>query len=320
MSNRRRTTSRQPVRGIRLMLVVLSGAIGATALMAGPALAQDGSAASDDQIVLTGRLVVAEDETVDAAVILDGPAQVDGTVEESLWVLNGDVDVSGTVDGDVVVFNGDVVIRSTAEIGGDLVTQSTPTVEEGATVRGDRSNPMTRFDYDFTVNFAGRIAWWLGYSVSVLILGMLLLAFAPRVFPKVRDAAVTDVGSSIGWGFGLFFLLPIGSVLLLVTVVGIPLGVFTLLALAFLYTLGYVVATIGLGSRVLSSTQSRYVAFLGGWVILRLLALIPFVGGWLWFLGSVWGLGLLAVAIRRGRADVPAGSPPPMPPVPVGAA
>ena len=320
MSNRRRTTSRPPVRGIRLMLLVLTGAIGATALVAGPALAQDGSEATDDQIVLTGRLVVAEDETVDAAVILDGPAQVSGTVEESLWVFNGDVDVSGTVEGDVVVFNGDVVIRSTAEVGGDLVTQSTPTVEEGATVRGDRSNPMTRFDYDFTVNFAGRIAWWLGYSVSVLILGMLLLAFAPRVFPKVRDAAVTDVGSSIGWGFGLFFLLPIGSVLLLVTVVGIPLGVFTLLALAFLYTLGYVVATIGLGSRVLSSTQSRYVAFLGGWVILRLLALIPFVGGWLWFLGSVWGLGLLAVAIRRGRSEVPVGSPPPMPPVPAGAA
>ena len=60
-----------------------------------------------------------------------------------------------------------------------------------------------------------------------------------------------DLGSSIGWGAGLFFLLPIGSVLLLVTVVGIPLGVFTLLALAFIYTLGYVVATIGLGSRVM---------------------------------------------------------------------
>jgi hypothetical protein len=68
------------------------------------------------------------------------------------------------------------------------------------------------------------------------------------------------------------------------------------------------------------STQSRYVAFLGGWVVLRLLALIPFVGGWLWFLGSVWGLGLLAVAIRRGHTETPAGPLPPMPPVPVGAA
>jgi cytoskeletal protein CcmA (bactofilin family) len=302
------------------MLLVIAGAIGATALAAGPALAQDSSARPEDQVVLTGRLVIAEDETVDVAVILDGPAQVDGTVRESLVVLNGDADVSGTIEGNVVVLNGELVIRSGAEVGGDLITQSTPTVEEGATVRGDRSSPMTQFDFDFGVSFAGRIAWWIGYSVSVLILGMLLLAFAPRLFPKVQDAAVTDVGSSIGWGFGLFFLLPIGSVLLLVTVVGIPLGVFTLLALAFLYTLGYVVATIGLGTRVLSSTQSRYVSFLGGWVILRLLALIPFVGGWLWFLGSVWGLGLLAVAIRRGRSEVPVGSPPPMPPVPAGAA
>jgi hypothetical protein len=294
--------------------------IAVLALGTGPAIAQDDSSASHDQIVLTGRLVVRADETVDAAVILDGPALVEGTVREILVVLNGDADISGTVEEDVVVLNGDVVIRSGAEIGGDLVTKSTPTIEEGATVRGERSNPMTRFDFDFATFLAGRIAWWFAYSVSVLVLGLLLLAFAPRLFPAVRDVATMGVGSSIGWGVGLFFLLPIGSLLLLVTVVSLPLGVFTLLALAFLYTLGYAVATIGLGSRIMRSTQSRFVAFFGGWVVLRLLALIPFVGGWLWFLGSVWGLGLLAIAIRRGRSDVPPGPPPPAPPVPVGVA
>jgi hypothetical protein len=298
---------------------VFVAALAVTALTAGPALAQDDPGTPRDQIVLTGRLVVAADETVDAAVILDGAAQVDGTVRGPLVVVNGDAEVSGTVEEDVVVLNGDVVIRSGAEIGGDLVTQSTPRVEEGATIRGDRSSAI-RFDFDVASGFASRLAWWVVFSVSVLIFGLLLLAFAPRLFPAVRDAAVAGVGSSIGWGFGLFFLLPIGSVLLLVTVVGIPLGVFTLLALAFLYTLGYVVATIGLGSRLMRSTQSRYVAFLGGWVVLRLLALIPFVGGWLWFLGSVWGLGLLAVAIRRGHTETPAGPLPPMPPVPVGVA
>jgi hypothetical protein len=301
-------------------LLIIGGAIALLAIGTGPALAQDDTTASHDQIVLTGRLDVAADETVDAAVILDGPARVDGTVRETLVVLNGDAEISGTVEEDVVVLNGDVVIRSGAEIGGDLVTQSTPTIEDGATVRGERSNPMTRFDFDFATGFAGRIAWWIGFSVSALVLGLLLLAFAPRLFPAVRDVAAADLGPSIGWGAGLFFLLPIGSILLLVTVVGIPLGVFTLLALAFLYTLGYVVATIGLGSRLMRSTQSRFIAFFGGWAVLRLLALIPFVGGWLWFLGSVWGLGLLAVAIRRGRGDVPAGPTPPAPPMPVGVA
>jgi len=155
----------------------------------------------------------------------------------------------------------------------------------------------------------------------VLILGLLLLAFAPQLFEAVRETVSERMGSSIGWGVGLFFLLPIGSVLLLITVVGIPLGISTLLALAFIYTLGYVVATVAAGSMIMRSSPSRYVAFLVGWVALRLLALIPFVGGWLWFIASVWGLGLLAVAIRsRQRTEAPAGPMPPMPPAPVGAA
>jgi hypothetical protein len=243
--------------------VLAVGTVAGTILTAGPASAQEQPPSGGrDQVVLTGRLFVAADETVDVAVIVDGPAQIDGTVRESLVVLHGDAEVSGTVEGDVVVLDGDVLIRSGAEVGGDLVTQSTPTVEDGATIRGDRSDVVTRFDFDFAVGFAGRIAWWIGYSFSVLFLGLLLLAFAPRLFPAVREVATTGIGSSIGWGAALFFLLPIGSVLLLVTVVGIPLGVFTLLALAFLYTLGYVVATIGLGGRLLRSTESRFVAFL----------------------------------------------------------
>lgn len=302
-------------------LLISGGAMLAAVLSATPALAQAEDPAGDrDQIVLTGQLVVAAGEVVDTAVILDGPARVDGTVRESLIVLNGDTKLTGTVQQDVIVLNGTVVVRSEAEIGGDLVTQTTPQVEDGATIRGERSSVATRFDYDVEVlGLAGRMAWWIGYSISILILGMLLLAFAPRLFPAVRETATTRMGSSIGWGVGLFFLLPIGSVLLLVTVVGIPLGVFLLLALAFLYTLGYSVATLAVGSKLARSSPSRFVVFLAGWIVLRLLALIPFVGGWLWFLGSVWGLGLLAVAIRRGPADEPAGPVPPMPPVPVGA-
>jgi hypothetical protein len=320
MWNRTRPTAPSALHRTRRTLATLAGAVALCALVAAPAFAQaDAPADRDDQIVLTGQLLIAADEIVDAAVILDGPARVEGTVRESLVALNGDTEVSGTVEGDVIVLNGDLVIRSGAEVGGDLVTQSTPQVEEGATVRGDRTNIATRFDFDFEdVGFGGRIAWWIGYSISTLVLGLLLLAFAPRLFPAVREAANTKLGSSIGWGVGLFFLLPIGAIVLLVTVVGIPLGVSVLLALALLYTTGYVVATMATGSLLLRSTQSRFVAFLAGWGVLRLVALIPFVGGWLWFLGSVWGLGLLAVAIRRSPSDEP-GPVPPMPPVPVGA-
>ena len=293
---------------------MLVGGLAIVGLASSPAVAQERDRATKDQIVLTGTLVVEADRTVDTALIFDGPARVDGTVEESLVVFNGDAEVTGTVGGDVVVFNGDLVVRSGAEVDGDLVTNSTPTVEDGATVNGDQVSVVTRFDVDL-IDFGSRLAWWIGYTVSSLVLGLLLLAFAPRLESKVRAAVNDRLGPSIGWGAGLFFLLPIGSVLLLVTIVGIPLGLFTMLALALIYSVGYVVAATAIGGRILRDpTTSRFFTFLAGWLPLRLLALIPFVGGWLWFLASAWGLGLLAVAIRSGSMVTP---PPTMPTAPV---
>jgi cytoskeletal protein CcmA (bactofilin family) len=321
VSNRRRMTRALALRA-RCAFLVAGVAILLSVLAASPALAQAEVPAGNesDQIVMTGRLVITADETVDSAVIFNGPALVEGTVRQTLVVLNGDAEVSGTVREDVVVLNGDLVVRSGAEIGGDLVTRSTATVEDGATVRGTQKSVATEFKID-EVGFGGRVVWWVAYSVSILILGLLLLVFAPQLFASVRETARTRLGSSIGWGAGLFFLLPIGSVLLLVTLVGLPLGIFLLLALAFIYTLGYAVATIAAGNMIMRSSSSRFVVFLVGWVVLRVLALIPVVGGLLWLLGCIWGLGLLAVAIhRRPTSDAPATATPPMPPAPVGAA
>jgi hypothetical protein len=44
------------------------------------------------------------------------------------------------------------------------------------------------------------------------------------------------------------------------------------------------------------------VAFLVGWAILRVVALIPILGGLVWFAAVVVGLGALAVAIWRARS------------------
>jgi cytoskeletal protein CcmA (bactofilin family) len=289
-------------------------------LMATPAQAQsdkDGLS-ENDQVVLNGRLDIAADQTVDSAVILNGPARIDGTVRESVFVLNGDAEISGTVGEDVVVVNGDVVVRSSAEIDGDLVTNGSPTIEEGATVKGNRTSVVTRFDFE-GLGFAGRILWWFAYSASVLAVGLLLLAITPGLATSVRDAVRRRTGASIGLGVAAFFLLPIASVILLVTVIGTPLGLFLLLALALIYTVGYAVALYAVGTLVLAADKNRFLVFVIGWLIVRVVALIPFVGGLLWMAGAIWGLGLLIVGRRGTQAALPEATtaPPPPPPVAV---
>jgi hypothetical protein len=275
-------------------------ALALVALAAGPASAQDAGPDDNDndQVVLHGTLVVPEGETVGAAVIFDGPVTVDGTVEQSLVVFNGDVDISGTVNKDVVVFNGDVVVRSGASIGGNLVSRRAPTVEQGATVEGDQVRITGRLDIG-EIGFASRFAWWLGYSISTLVLGLLLLLFGPGLDVAITRVARERMGAAIGFGALWFFLLPVAAVVLLVTVVGIPLGLFLLLALALIYTVGYVAGAHGVGRLVMKPPSSRYAAFLVGWLILRVIALIPVLGGLAWLLSAIFGLGLLAAAARR---------------------
>jgi hypothetical protein len=167
------------------------------------------------------------------------------------------------------------------------------------------------------VGFASRIAWWIGYSVSTLLLGLALLALAPGLDRSIAAAVKDRLGATIGFGAGAFFLLPIAAVLLIVIVVAIPLGVFLLLAFALLYTAGYVAGAHVLGRRIMAPPKSRFAAFLVGWAILRAIALIPVLGGLTWFVASLIGLGALWVAARRGEAGPPPGTDrvavPPMP-------
>jgi hypothetical protein len=285
-------------------VLVLGATLALGAVSAAPAAAvnDDDELTDRDQIVMNGRLIVAQDETVDAAVLFHGSATIDGTVTKSLVVFDGPTEISGHVQQDVFVFNGPVTVRSGAQIDGDLVTSETPTVEQGATVTGDQQRISTRFDAG-AVGVASRFAWWLGYSVSTLLLGLLLLLIAPALDAAIVRAVRERVGPSIGWGALVFFLLPIVAVLLLVIVVALPLGLFMLLALGLIYTVGYVAGAHGVGRLLVKPPTSRFLAFLAGWAILRAIALIPVLGGLAWLVASIVGLGILWVASRRTAVE-----------------
>ena len=288
------------------------------ASLAEPALAQDEEPDAGDRVVLTGGLHLQEGETASLVVVFDGSVTIDGTVTESLVVFNGRTEISGTVQDDVVVFNGRVVVRSGAEIGGDLATNGSPVIEDGATIGGEVQGIERKLDFK-ELGFAGRWVWWVGYSMSTLFLGLLLLLFFPRLDHAIVGVVERRMAAALGFGAAAFFLIPILGGLALVTVVGIPLGIFVLLGLALVYTVGYVVAAQGLGRLLIKPPTSRFLAFLVGLGILRVVELIPFVGGLVWVLAAIFGLGFLTVAARgAGTRAVPAAPSPvaEMPPAP----
>jgi len=305
----------------RIRTLLFATAVIALVGFAPAAFAQDegGQPKADDEIVLTGPLVVPQGTSVGTAVIFNGDATVSGTVTESLVVFNGDVVVSGTVADDVIAFNGRVLIRSGAEVGGDVASRKAAIVERGATVGGQVKGISGRFDFE-TWGWISRYVWWFGYTISTLILGLALLGFAPRSDRALAGVFRGRTGGSFGFGALIFFVLPIVAVLLMLIVVAIPLGLFLLLGLALLYTIGYVAGAQVLGRMVVKEPRSRFPAFFAGWGILRGIALIPVLGGLVFMVTAIAGLGAMVIALRAAagtRADLAeSGAPPAPPPVP----
>jgi len=271
--------------------------------LATPAWAQDEDGqASEAFVVLSGPADVPRVQQVGDLVVFHGSSTVDGTVNGSLTAFDAPVTISGRVTGDVVVFNGRVELARGANISGDVVSQNAPIVASGATIGGTTRRVQTTVNWDNGFGWAGRLVWWLAVSISTLLIGLALLWLIGRGATRIADTGRTRIGPSIGWGLLAFFGLPILAILALVTIVGIPLGLGVLAALALIYTLGYTATAWIIGRRILRAGTPWVVAFLLGWGILRVLALIPILSGLIWFAAVVFGLGALTVTIWRARS------------------
>src|ERR687885_82901 len=247
------------------------------------------ASAASDHVVITGGAVVPAGQTAGDVVVLDGTVRI-----------------AGRATGDVVSVSGPV--RVSGRVGGDLrYGDERPVLARGATVGGKISD-------ENWVDAANGWGWvslfglWLAVSVSTLIVGALLVLLAPAALYAAERAVRERLGATVAWGVGIAIGVPLLAVLALVTLVGIPFGIALLLAAIPVLLVAYATSAWMVGRRVLRTrSSSPWVALFAGWVILRVVALIPIAGALIGLAATVVGLGALAVALwRAGRAGAPA--------------
>ncbi len=263
-------------------------------LPAANAFAQDKD--GDDRIVVVGSVLVDRDETVGNVFVVDGDVTVRGTVTGDVVVVDGDVTIRGTVEGSVFTVAGLATLGRAGRIQGDLVyADEEPIQTPGSQVAGD----VDKFDIG-KAGILGAIGAFIAITISMFLLGLLLLLLAPRAADAVARTAKAKSLVSFGVGLLAFFLIPSIAFAALFTVVGIPLGFILLLLVIPLYAISYATAAFALGRRILKG--ARILAFLVGLVILGLLTLIPIAGGLIGFLAVVYGLGLLLMTLFHARS------------------
>lgn len=284
----------------RVSYLVVLAVLAALAL---PAAASAETSRNDEDaiVVISGDVSVPRGETVDDVYIASGDLRLAGHVTGDVVLFAGDATVSGRIDGDLVTFGGQARLLPRAYVGGDVsYGDERPIVAHAAIVRGNVNEEDWDDSADF-LPFVGAFVFWVAMSISMAILGVLLLLIAPRAADALSARSRERVGPVIAIGIAIGICLPLAAGIALVTLVGIPLAFVIGLALLPIAALAYVTAAYALGRRIVGEPHSRLWAFLAGLGILRALALIPFLGFLVGLAAVVFGLGLLGAAIGAAR-------------------
>ena len=294
----------------RLPSLLVLIALGALAL---PAAAGAAGARSDDGetvVVVSGDVTVPRGETVDGVFVVSGDVRLAGRSDGDVVLFSGDAVVSGRIDGDLVTFGGHARLLPSAYVTGDVrYGDERPTVSGDAIVRGDVTKESWPGSGDL-LPFVGAFVLWLAVGVSAAILGVLLLLVAPRAADAIAARSQERIGPLIAIGIAILICLPVAAAIAAITLVGLPLAIGILLALLPVGAIAYVVAAWALGRAVVKPPRGRVLAFLAGLAILRVAALVPFLGWLVGLAAVVFGLGLIGAAIGAAReAPGPARSP-----------
>ena len=282
----------------------ISGRINGTLRIAGGDVTITG-AIGGDVMVLGGKVNIPSRASIGGDLILAG-GQVDvrGTVRGDIQGNAGNLVLAGTVQGNVDVSTNQFDVRSTSRITGNLTLQGvTPgNIADGATIGGTIERP-TRNPWDSLLDRGG-VLGPIMRALWSLIAGVTLILIAPVLAERVSDQAGRPLRAVVA-GLVALVAVPLLALLLVVSLVGIPVGLILLGGyLAALY-LSQVAAGLAIGRFILprnwhdGSRGYLMLAMTLGVLILIAVRLIPvaWVGSIAGLAITVWGFGALVLMI-----------------------
>ncbi len=261
--------------------------------------------------VVGGSVHVTESANIaDSVVGAGGSMQIFAPIPGSLTIAGGDVELGSVIDGDVVAAVGNLRMTPKGSIGGDLTYYSEEklNIPQGATVSGQimrKAYPeKQKFNDEQKENIirAGRAAGFASKVLNIIsafIVGILLLIFVPKYMDHTSNRITTSFWKSMGVGLLFIIASPLIAILLLVTVVGIPLGMLLFFVYFFSMYLAKIFIALVLGRKVLTYFKAKYnnIIVLGiGLITYLVLTSVPFIGWFVTLVTVLTGIGSMFLA------------------------
>lgn len=267
-----------------------------------------------DVNVAGGTVTFSKDANVQGDVtIAGGTATINGTIEGGLGIAAGEVTLSGTVKKNVEARVGTLTVADTAIINGDLNYESEQeaTISHDAQIDGEthfNQHQVSRLNMYFGVagiGIAGFIFSLVGSLIAAVVLVLLFKSFSTRIIKE----GITSYWRMVLIGLILGIVMPVLSIILMVTVAGIPIGMMLFVLYITIMIFGGLYAGILLGAFVMKlirkqqEVQVDWQVPVLGIILINAVAVVPVIGWIIVFLFFLAGVGAFAKTFYTLLAD-----------------
>lgn len=297
-------------------------------------------------LIAAGRTITVNGPVNGSIMAAGETVNINGEVTHAVRVIGETLNISGTIGRDLLVGGAKFSMASTAEIGGDLLLGASKARIDGL-IKGDINSGVDSLTIASTASIQGKLTYiseneaniqsdaqisgtithklpdvkekiatgiglWgtvIGF-LMILVLGIIIILFAPKRVEAVTESIRTRPWASLGWGAVILVATPIVASIVCITIIGLPLGLITLALYAIVIYLTQLFVGLLIGKLIIGAykgvveTRGALVGALAlGLAILRFLMLIPFVGFFFRLATILFGLGAILVSERKLRAE-----------------
>ncbi len=282
--------------------LIIDGEISDDLRVAGGAINLRGSV-GDNAMIAGGTITAGSKSSVGGDLdVAGGSIEIAGDVGGDLSCSGGSVVIGGSIDGNVTINADDIRILQSARIQGDLEYTSDKEIEIPAgTVIGNVVHKLPEKETLAESLYSETTSSIMSF-LSILLTGLSLVRFTRNTTIRVSDTIATQILKSLGLGIIALIAIPLIALILMITVIGVPLGLIVLFAYIVMLYISKIFVGLAIGRPIVTYAKkeisSPYWHLVIGLLVIALATMIPLVGFLISLIVILTGLGALAMTCR----------------------
>lgn len=225
-------------------------------------------------------------------------------VGRNAFIAGSDIVIDSVIDGDLYVDANNITINSNAIVNGKFKYNDDAKI----VISKDATLPRVEAYKSLNINtkksstqiFVSKIMDRVFSLLNMLVVGLLMVLLFPRIFKKIKEVENNKLLANVAWGLLVLIAVPVVSIMLMFTMVGVSAGLIVLGLYVLLAYISTIIASYKLSSLVLGNKiKNDYLLLIIGLVSVTIIKLIPFIGGLASFILLCLGLGLSLSLYKR---------------------